>query len=117
MRALFPALLPLTLLAGCLEVPWPPGPIMPTAEPQARFEQAQQAFRSGHHASAYARFAALADAGDAPSAQIALVMLRHGEGLFGSAWSATPAQQQRWNALAVNAARQRLDAQDNDRGD
>ncbi len=117
MRSLSLALLPLALLAGCIEVAWPPGPIMPTAEPQAGFSRALEAFRGGHHAAAYGRFAVLADAGHVDSAQIALVMLRHGDGLFGSDWSATTAQQQRWSALVVNAARQRLDAQDNARGD
>lgn len=105
-------------LSGCLqEVPVERGPIMPTAEPQARFEQARQAFRSGRHAQAYARFAALADAGHAPSAQIALVMYRHGLALFGSDWAATPWQQQRWTALVVNAARQRIETDDHQRGD
>lgn len=106
------------LLAGCLQdVPVEPGPIRPTAEPQARFEQATQAFRGGRHAQAYARFAALADAGHVPSAQIALVMHRHGLGLFGSDWAATPWQQARWTARVVNAARQRIDLEDNERGD
>jgi hypothetical protein len=117
MRSLSLALLPLALLAGCIEVAWPPGPVMPTAEPQAGFPQAVEAFRDGRRAAAYGRFARLADAGHVPSAQIALVMLRHGDALFGSDWSATPAQQQRWTALVVNAARQRLDAQEYDRGD
>ncbi|MFT3666888.1 hypothetical protein [Piscinibacter sp.] len=85
--------------------------------PSPAFAQALDAVRSGRHAAAYGRFAALADAGHAPSAQIALLMLRHGEAMFGSAWSATTAQQQRWNALAVNTARRRLDALDNPHGD
>ncbi|MGD9834985.1 MAG: hypothetical protein AB7U92_19695 [Piscinibacter sp.] len=121
MRTLFPVSLSLAsafLLVGCLqEVPVERGPILPTAEPQARFDQATQAFRGGRHAHAYARFAALADAGHVPSAQIALVMHRHGSGLFGSDWAATPWQQERWTALVVNAARQRIDVEDNDRGD
>ena len=121
MRTALPALVSLVLalpLSGCLqEVPVERGPILPTAEPQARFDQAQQAFRSGRHAHAYARFAALADAGHVPSAQIALVMHRHGDGLFGSDWAATPWQQARWTALVVNAARQRIEIEDNERGD
>jgi hypothetical protein len=79
--------------------------------------QAVQAFRAGRYAAAYARFAALADGGDVPSAQIALLMVRQGPSLFGSEWFATPAQQMRWNALVVNAARGRLDIEDNERGD
>lgn len=87
------------------------------AAPSAQQALAMQAFRAGRHAAAYARFAALADAGHAPSAQIALLMLRHGPALFGSDWYATPAQQMRWNALVVNAARGRLDIEDSERGD
>ena len=44
-------------------------------------------------------------------------MVRHGPALFGSDWFATPAQQMRWNALVINAARGRLDLEDNERGD
>jgi len=46
-----------------------------------------------------------------------LLMVRHGPALFGSDWFATPAQQMRWNALVINAARGRLDLEDNERGD
>ena len=48
---------------------------------------------------------------------LVLLMQRHGLDLFGTAWDATPAQQQRWNALVVNAARSRIDVEDNERGD
>ena len=43
-------------------------------------------------------------------------MLRHGPSLFGSEWSATPAQNMRWNAL-VNSARGGLDIEDSESGD
>jgi hypothetical protein len=88
-----------------------------SAAQSARQARAEHDFRAGRYASAYASFAALADAGHAPSAQIALLMVRHGPALFGSDWFATPAQQKRWNALVVNAARGRLDIEDNERGD
>lgn len=88
-----------------------------SAAQSARQAQAVQAFRAGRYAAAYARFASLADGGDVPSAQIALLMLRQGPLLFGSEWFATPAQQMRWNALIVNAARSRLDIEDSERGD
>lgn len=87
------------------------------AAQSARQARAEHDFRAGRYASAYARFASLADAGHAPSAQVALLMVRHGPALFGSDWFATPAQQMRWNALVVNAARGRLDIEDNERGD
>jgi hypothetical protein len=51
----------------------------------------------------------LAEAGHAPSARLALVMVQHGKALFGHEWSASPGQQQRWTALCVNAARQQLE--------
>jgi hypothetical protein len=89
----------------------------PGAAPSARQARAEHDFRAGRYASAYARFAALADAGHAPSAQVALLMVRHGPALFGSDWYATPAQQMHWNALVINAARGRLDIEDNERGD
>lgn len=71
------------------------------AEQMRRQAQAVQAFRAREYAAAYGRFAALADAGDAPSALIALAMVRHGPLLFGSEWSLTPGQAQRWSALAL----------------
>jgi hypothetical protein len=67
--------------------------------------QARQAFRDGRYPAAYGRFAALADAGHVPSAEISLVMWRHGRDLFGSEWSATPLQLRRWTAMTVDRAR------------
>jgi hypothetical protein len=79
----------------------------PKAMPLAGAEQVQrqvlavQAFRAREYATAYGRFAELADAGDAPSALMALAMLRHGPTLFGSDWSITPDQVHRWSAIAL----------------
>jgi hypothetical protein len=84
---------------------------------QVTYADAVQSFRAQRYAAAYARFARLADAGHAPSAQLALVMQRNGPALFGSDWSATLDQQRRWNALVINGARGRLDLVDNERGD
>lgn len=117
--------LPFTLLVSLalLAVPSPPlqaQPVQPvalSAVQQAVYAQAQRDFRSGRRAAAYGGFARLADAGHAPSAQVALLMQRHGIDLFGTAWDATPAQKRRWNALVVNAARSRIDVEDNERGD
>lgn len=69
---------------------------------------AQQAFQERHFAAAYGRYARLADAGHAPSAEIALFMLLNGRGLFASDWTATEKQQACWNALLVARARQRV---------
>lgn len=119
MRTAFIVLLPLALLvvrspdtqAQALQ------PVALAPAKLAVYAQAQQDFRRGLRAAAYGRFAALADAGHVPSAQIALVMQRHGAELFGTDWDATPAQQRRWTALVINAARSRIDAEDNERGD
>ena len=65
------------------------------------------AFLAQRYATAYGRFAELADEGDESSALIALMMVCHGPSMFGSEWSATPGQLQRWSAMAVHGARER----------
>lgn len=82
-----------------------------------RYDDASRWFRDGRHAAAYGRVAALADAGHLPSAQLALLMHDQGRALLGSEWSASPDQRRRWNTLVVNAARQRVELPDNERGD
>jgi hypothetical protein len=91
-----------------------------TRSPQAqreRYADAVQLFRQQRYAAAYGRFAAMADGGHLPSAQLALLMHDQGQRLFGSDWSASPDQRRRWNTLVVNAARQRVEWPDNDGGD
>ena len=87
--------------------------------PQCMQRQAAlQAFRAQRYATAYGRFAQLADEGDAPSALIALAMVRHGPSMFGSEWSATPGQLERWSAMAAQDVRERgLLIADHDRGE
>lgn len=80
----------------------------PAAEPDGLHADATLAFRSGRFAAAYGRFARAADAGHVPSARLALLMFENGRALFGSDWYASPDQQRRWNALVVNAGRERL---------
>jgi hypothetical protein len=82
-----------------------------------RHAEALRLFREQRYAAAYGRLAAMADSGHLPSAQLALVMHDQGRALFGSDWSATPDQRRRWNALVVNAARQRVELPDNDGSD
>jgi hypothetical protein len=91
-----------------------------TRSPQAqreRYGDAVQSFRDQRYAAAYGRFAAMADSGHVPSAQLALLMHDQGRALFGSDWSASPDQRRRWNTLVINAARQRVELPDNDGGD
>ena len=77
---------------------------------------AMQSFREQRYSAAYGRLAQLADAGHAPSAQLALVMYRNGPALFGNAWSAAPSQLRMWNALVINGAYS-SDFTDDERGD
>ena len=72
---------------------------------KATYADAVRYFRERRYPAAYGRFVRLADAGHAPSAQMALLMYTNGLALFGSDWDATPDQQTHWNALVVNSAR------------
>lgn len=72
---------------------------------QARYERAAHDLRTQRWAAAYAGFASLADIGHVPSAEMARCMHRQGAALFGSEWSASPAQQRRWDALIADSAR------------
>jgi len=76
------------------------------AEQMRRQALALQAFQAREYPMAYGRFAELADAGDAPSALMALAMMRHGPTLFGSDWSITPGQVHRWSAMALQEVRE-----------
>lgn len=67
---------------------------------QADFDHAVGEFKQGRRTAAYGEFARLADRGDAESARIALLMYRHGEELYGTAWGASQPQLDRWTALA-----------------
>ncbi len=69
--------------------------------------QVHSLFLARRYAEAYGRYAALADAGDPAAASMALTMVVHGPALFGSDWSATSDQLQRWTALARQFAEQR----------
>lgn len=76
----------------------PPADARPLDE---RHADAMRSYLAQRWAVAYVRFADLADQGHAPSALMALMMVRHGSWMFGSEWSATPQQLQRWSALAM----------------
>lgn len=76
----------------------------PAVPLQAR---AHEAFAAQRYAEAYGRYAALADQGDAVAAWMALTLVSNGPVLFGTEWSATPGQLQRWSALAARHVEQR----------
>jgi hypothetical protein len=85
---------------------------------QAPRMAAVQALRAQDYAGAYGRFADLADEGHAASAQWALVLVTQGPTVFGSEWSATRGQLQRWSALSASEARDRADLiPEHDRGE
>lgn len=85
----------------------PSAAVISGGEQMRRQAAAVQAFRHGQYASAYGRFAELADQGDGGAALIALTMLRHGPLLFGSEWSITDAQLERWSEIAFEDVRYR----------
>lgn len=80
------SLLPLTGAAQAL----------PDNDHELRFTAAQGEYEAGHYAAAFTAFSALADAGHAPSARIALQMLRYGPSLYHMRFTAGPKQMERW---------------------
>jgi hypothetical protein len=83
-------------------------PLQTLTPAQAKVQaEALIAFREQRYSAAFGRFAALADAGHVPSAEIALVMLRYSTTMFGSDWSASTPQQASWHALVINNTRSR----------
>jgi hypothetical protein len=83
-------------------------PLQTLTPAQAKLQaEALNAFRAQRYSAAFGRFAALADAGHVPSAEIALVMLRYSTTMFGSDWSASAPQQAGWHALLINNTRSR----------
>ncbi len=77
------------------------------------FSDAMDQYRQGRWSAAYGRFCVLADDGDAQAARIALVMLRHGETMHGTIWSASQPQIEHWAQLA----RQVMDPLTSESGD
>ncbi len=65
---------------------------------------AVDAFRQARFSEAYGRFIGLADAGHAPSAQLALWMYLHGPALFDKDWDSTQEQLTAWAQLAGQPA-------------
>jgi hypothetical protein len=61
-------------------------------------------FRQARFPEAFGRFIALADAGHAPSAELALWMYTNGPSVFGRDWDSTPEQLTAWAKLAGQPA-------------
>ena len=57
-------------------------------------------FRQARFPEAYGRFIGLADAGHAPSAELALWMYMHGPSVFGKDWDSSQEQLTAWAKLA-----------------
>jgi hypothetical protein len=105
-------LTPLSVAAG----PWPPETRSPQ-DTQADYAHALELFRTERHAASFGRLARLADGGHEGAARLALLMATQGQALFGTAWSASAAQQRRWNALVVNSGRRFVPALDTASGE
>jgi hypothetical protein len=65
---------------------------------------AVSSFRQARFPEAYGRFIALADAGHAPSAELALWMYEHGPAVFGRDWDSSQEQLTAWAKLAGQPA-------------
>jgi hypothetical protein len=78
----------------------------PSAVTPPGYDDAVHALTAQRYSAAYDRFAALADKGHAPSALMALAMVRYRPSLSGPPWSATSAQLQRWSALVAHEERE-----------
>jgi hypothetical protein len=89
----------------------------PLAAQERMYAQAAALFHAGQYAAAFGRVAPLADAGHLPSAELALLMVKHGKALFGAEWSATPAQLMRWKVTVLNGLRSALPVLDHPAGD
>ncbi len=75
-----------------------------SANPNERFDTAVRLYESGHWKLAFVNLAALADQGDARAAKLALLMLRYGVSLYGTAFAATPWQVARWAQRVLRAS-------------
>ncbi len=82
----------------------------PAAQAQSGLTHAQlyaravASFQQGRFPDAYGRFIALANAGHAPAAELALFMSQNDTVLFGKDWDVTQEQLTAWSALAGRPA-------------
>ena len=82
----------------------------PAAQAQSGLMHAQlhakavASFQQGRFPDAYGRFVALANAGHAPAAELALFMSQNDTALFGRDWDVTQGQLTAWSALVGRPA-------------
>ena len=107
MSALFSKFIPVVLLALAAHAPGAHAQAQAQAfEPTTRgtmerlHAEGVASFRDARFPAAFARFIRLADAGHAPSAEMALWMYLHGPSLFGKDWDSTQEQLTAWAKLA-----------------
>ncbi len=74
------------------------------ANPDEGFDTAVRLYEGGQWEQAFANLAELADHGDARAAKLALLMLRYGASLYGTAFAATPWQVARWAQRVLRAS-------------
>ena len=91
-----------TLIAACVAQPTL-AQSRPTTAAQMQ-ANAENSFREGRLPEAYGRFIALADAGHAPAAEVALFMYANGPILFGKDWDVSQEQLTNWSRLVGRAA-------------
>lgn len=96
--AAFKSLTVIALVFGC-HVPGTFAQSAPTTVDRLH-ANAVASFRVARFPEAYGRFIKLADAGHAPSAELALWMYLHGPSLFGRDWDSTQDQLTAWAQLA-----------------
>lgn len=73
------------------------------ALPDPLMHQALAAYEVNHWQKSFAAMGALADAGHADAARVALLMTRHGSALFRERFEVTPARRLQWLETAVRA--------------
>jgi hypothetical protein len=96
-------LIPLAMLALALHAPAAMAQSKPSVAERLH-GNALASFREARFSEAYGRFIALADAGHAPAAELALWMYRHGPSVFGRDWDSSQEQLTAWAALAGQPA-------------
>lgn len=79
---------------------WPAHAVKSANRAEQLLAAAVDSFRKARFPEAFGRFVALADAGHAQSAGIALWMWQQGPELFGKDWDCSPDQLEDWSRLA-----------------
>ncbi len=91
----------LALVGACFA---PAAQAQSTSPREVLHANAVASFQHGRFPEAYGRFIALADAGHAPAAEVALFMFHNGPALFGRDWDTTQEQLTAWAALTGRQA-------------